>query len=1034
MLIREGSAMASTYFLSGLSSGLDWQSMITQLVAIERQPEQLLTNQKTTLNNKYKEWGVINTKLSALQTSASSLAASDSFNLYTTSSSVTGTSTDVSKLASFAVGSNASPGSYSLTINNLAQAQKLGSRSFSSLSDGLNISGDLVINGHTINIASTDSLTNIQNKINALNSGQNPAGVTASIITVASGQYQLTLTSQNTGKNGMILANGSSTDVLGMLGVADNSTSLRYAVTGGAQSSAFSSSTESIKGLLGLTTGSSGTVTIAGVGIAIDLSSNSLEDIKNTINGNLALQAAGVSASIVPKTSSGNTTYTLQINGTQTFVDSGNILQTLGVLKQGNSAVSGVIGGTQNTSGGSAITSDTLITSIDGYNTWTTGDKITIGGADHNGTAITSTDFTITSTSTVGDLLSAIQTAFGSQVSAYVNSNGAIVVEDNQTGASSLALSLTPSNSDLDFGTFNTSSIRKREIVAGEDAQIILDGTTITRSTNQITDVISGTTINLLGEDAGATITLNITQDYSGIESKISDFVKKYNDLMTEINAQFTYTQDSSSSTTQETPPLFADSTLQTIKGTIRNTILSGVSGVDSSLDHLSLVGINLDKTGMLSVDSNKLEGYLKTNFSDVVNLFAAQGTSTNSNLTYVGSTNSTVAGAYQVEITQAATKAGTTGSGFSGTLSGDTSFTITDSSGRTALISLLSGSNISTIINTINSELSKEYQQILVGANRLYADAGQTSAISTSTTLDSIFDASGASANLANGDEITFSGTDRAGNAVSGSFTISDSSTQTVGNLLNTISEAYGSGYSVSIDAQGRITITDSTNGDSKLSLNIDTVKNLDFGTIDVDPTGADGSQSGRFAMGITAENVGGQLKLTRNDYGNYSFTIADGLSLGLTDGIYTGNDVAGRIKLSGSETWMTMVGSGQTLTGNADQDVEGLVINYTGTSTGTFDFNFTKGVGDMLDKALDLMSDSVSGYVSKKQQSLQNQMSDIDNKIADMEERITRYQETLTSKFVAMETAISKLQSMQTWLTSQINSLYNYNNNSSS
>ena len=297
----------------------------------------------------------------------------------------------------------------------------------------------------------------------------------ASIITVAPGQYQLTLTSQNTGKNGMVLANGSSANVLGELGFADSSTSLRNAVTGGALSSAFSSSTQSIQSLLGLTSGASGTVTIAGAGINIDLSSNSLQDIMNTINGNTTLQAAGVSASIVPKTSAGTTTYTLQINGTQSFTDASNILQTLGVLEQGNSAnsdVYGVVGNTQNTTGGSSITNDTLLKNIDGYSNWTSADTIAISDAN----ASVNTTFTVTANSTVGDLMSAIDSAYGNQVSAYVNSNGAIVVEDNRSsGTSNLDLSLTPSNSSLNLGTFSDpAKIRSREIVAGADAQYYL--------------------------------------------------------------------------------------------------------------------------------------------------------------------------------------------------------------------------------------------------------------------------------------------------------------------------------------------------------------------------------------------------------------------------------------------------------------------------------------------------------------------------------------------------------------------------------
>jgi flagellar hook-associated protein 2 len=127
-----------------------------------------------------------------------------------------------------------------------------------------------------------------------------------------------------------------------------------------------------------------------------------------------------------------------------------------------------------------------------------------------------------------------------------------------------------------------------------------------------------------------------------------------------------------------------------------------------------------------------------------------------------------------------------------------------------------------------------------------------------------------------------------------------------------------------------------------------------------------------------------------------------------------------------------MTMTGSGQTLTGDANQGVDGLEVKYTGTSAGTisdstntFDFTFTKGVGSVLSQALEQMSDSVTGYVTKTEQSLQTQMSNIDKNISDMEERITQDQEAMTQKYVQMETLISQLQSQSSWLTSQINSL---------
>jgi flagellar hook-associated protein 2 len=1002
--------------------------MVTQLMELERKPETLMTDQKTKLNDRSTAWNTANTKLTSLKSSALALAQADGFNLFKSSSSITGTSRAVADFMSFNVGSNASEGSYALTVNSLAQAQKLGSRSFSSVTDDLNFSGDLIINNKVLSIASTDSLSEIRTKINALNSGENPAGVTASIFTVAPGEYRLTLTSQATGKDGIYLANGSPSDLLGQLGLADSSTSVRNAITGGAQSAAFSSSTGSIKGLLGLTSAASGTVTIAGVaGIAIDLTTDSLEDIKKAIND------AGGSAAIASHTDSGTTTYTLQINGTGTFVDSGNILQALGILKQGYSGVTsdvkGVTGTVKNTVSGVAITKDTLISDIDGYNTWTTGDKITILGTNHSGGAVGPIDFTMTTeNSTVGDLLSAVQTAFGDQVSAYVNSSGAIVVEDNQAGTSNLSLTLTSSIADpgsaLDFGTFGLpSTIRKREIVAGADAEISLDGVTITRDNNQITDVIEGVTLNLLSADPNADITLNVTRDTDGIKSKLSDFVKKYNDIMSYINTQFTYTKD-----TTKAPPLFGDSSLQTIKSTLRNVILSGVTGITSGLDHLSIVGINSDKTGQLSIDDAKLDGYLKTNLDDVVRLFTAQGTSTNSNLSYVSSTRNTKEGTYEVNITQAATKAGTTGSGFSvlGMLSEATTVNITDQSGKQAQISLSAGLSITSIVNAINSELSKEYGEIRVGANSYFSNDIHTTSMDADTYLNSIYDSSGVSAGLANGDEISFTGTKRNGVVVEGSFTITDIATQKMGDVLSAIEDAYGTGYDASIDSQGRITIKDTTNGDSSLTLSIPTIKNLNFGTIDVDPTGADGSHEGRYSFGITAENDGGELKVSNNAYGNSSFTISvSGGNLGITNGTYTGVNVGGQIRQAGSSSWMTMTGSGQALTGGNGQDVEGLVVAYAGTALGTFDFTFTTGVGEKMDRALFTMTDAYGGYVADKQESLKNQMDNIDLKIANLEKRVSMKEEAMVNKFVAMETMLSKLQSQQSYLTNQINSM---------
>ena len=612
---------------------MDWDSIITQLVAVERRPITLLEEKQTTLSEEKSAWTEVNTMLLTLKTAAGSLSSLEDFDVFTPSTTVTGTGTDVEDLLGYAVGSNASEGSYSITINQLAAAQKLASGSFSSSSEALGISGDVTINDWEVSIAATDSLDDIRTKINALNSGEDPADVTASIIAISDSEYRLTLTSKNTGVDGMSITDG----------------------TGG----------------LGLT-----------------------------------------------------------------------------------------------------------------------------------------------------------------------------------------------------------------ELVAGQDAEVIVDGFTITRSTNTITDVISGVTLNLIGEDTDATITLNVNRDNDGIKEKIQGFVDSYNELMSYIDKQNTASGDG-----ETTKTLFADASLRSVKTTLRSTILSGVSGLDSTLDHLSLIGINIDRYGQLSIDDDELDGYLESNFAEVVNLFAAQGTSSSSELSYVYSGDATVAGDYEVEITQVATKASTQGTGFSGTLTSGATLTLTSLGGTEENISLTVGMAMEAIVDAINT-------------------------------------------------------------------------------------------------------------GDT---------------------------------LGITAENIGGQLSLSSSSYGSSGNFTVSGISadLGIADNTYSGIDVAGRIRVEGSSDWMTMTGKGQALTGDDDQDVDGLVIKYTGTTTGTLDFTFTMGIGGKLDQALYTMTDSIDGYVATKQDSLQNQIDNIDDKIDNLEVRLTRYQETLMAKYSTMEAMLSTLQSQQDWLTSQIDTL---------
>lgn len=609
--------MPGTFAMSGISSGMDWSSLIEKIMQIEHRPVDLLEQKKQDYESKLSAWQDINAKLLSLKTKADLINQSEDFDVYTTELS-SDSSVDPETILLATSGSNATAGTYRIRVLSLAQSESIQSKSFSSSTSELGISGDILVNGEVVSIASTDSLSDIAGKINSLDNG-----VVASIVQLGSNEYRLSITTEETGESGFTLLNASASSVLQELGIAGSSKSLLHQVSSGAESNRFSDSTTAVGSLLSLTSAPSGTVQIAGVNVDIDLSTDSLEDIVNNIN--TSWQNAGNTGDIAELLQDGDDYY-IVINTTN-MTDSNNVLEALGILRSNQESVAEVQkNSVALTSGGNPVTTSTLITSID---TDTGGPKagetITISGTDHNGNSIQS-QFTIDDTSTVGDLLAAIENAFNNTVTATVTSDGYIQIIDNTSGDSQLSVNLLANNEQggaLDFGQF--SSLVEgydMETSSGQNAQLEVNGNIITSSSNTITDVIPGVTLNLRKADPDTTITLNVERDFDSIISNIKDFFNTANDIIEYINNQYQFEEDN-------VQPLMGDQTLYLLKMDLSDNLRLPVSGLDSNKNFLSWAGITTDNNGIFSVDEETLREKLNTNFEDVVNLFVSSDSST---------------------------------------------------------------------------------------------------------------------------------------------------------------------------------------------------------------------------------------------------------------------------------------------------------------------------------------------------------------------------------------------------------------------
>jgi flagellar hook-associated protein 2 len=306
---------------SGLGSGIDINSIITQMMSIAQQPLNTLKQQQTDIQNKQVAVNQVSASLTAFQSAAQTLDNLNSFSIVNATSSNT-------SAASVTADNTAQPGNHNIQVLQLAQSERVGSTALSSQTNPLNVSGQIVINGKAINVGSSDSL---QTLVSNINSAQ--AGVNASIIATSSNSYTMVLTSANSGTANTISlsdANGGTIlqNTLGMINGATTVNTQNNAVV----SNVYTDAATSIGTLMGLTAPPAGTVTINGTGISLDLSTDSLSTIAQKIN---AANITGVSANLVSvqNPSNGATNQQLQLTGVTSMTDSNNILTGMGLLQ-----------------------------------------------------------------------------------------------------------------------------------------------------------------------------------------------------------------------------------------------------------------------------------------------------------------------------------------------------------------------------------------------------------------------------------------------------------------------------------------------------------------------------------------------------------------------------------------------------------------------------------------------------------------------------------------------------------------------------
>ena len=310
---------------------------------------------------------------------------------------------------------------------------------------------------------------------------------------------------------------------------------------------------------------------------------------------------------------------------------------------------------------------------------------------------------TISTTDTLSDIRDRISVAntgaTPSKVSASVLSIGTssnrLVLTSDTLGSTGMTLSDVSGNVLQSLGILSApSTIAPAAVVqAGSDAVFSINGVSLTRTNNTVTDALAGITLQLTAAETGAVTTLTVDRSNSSAKTAMQGVTDAYNAVVTFLKDQGTPPTGTTSA-----PVLYGESLLRVARGSLPNTLQRTISGAASDLNFAGLAGLSLQQDGKLSLNGTLFDVAFGGRLADLRTLFQQEGsTTTGVSLTYLATPISVNDGAYAVNITALATKATVTGTGLSGGIFTDDAtpdtMSVTDGgTGKTATITLTNG------------------------------------------------------------------------------------------------------------------------------------------------------------------------------------------------------------------------------------------------------------------------------------------------------------------------------------------------------
>lgn len=560
-----------------------------------------------------------------------------------------------------------------------------------------------------------------------------------------------------------------------------------------------------------------------------------------------------------------------------------------------------------------------------------------------------------------------------------------------------------------------------------QDAVMVLNGLSITNSSNTFDEVVEGVSFTLNSAAIGQTQTINISQDPSKVTDAVKSFVDVYNQMETILGELSKYDKKDLTKEQLESDEykfygnLAGNSTLKEVRNDMKQALSGAVGELTGDFYTLGTVGIKFERDGTLSLNEEVLKNAAATNLEGLSKMFTKGGSSNDGLIDVLSSSAKTQTGNYDLNITQVATRAAT--DAIAVTLGTDEQVSGNKVTDNTAALKIGAGASFDLTINGVNNTIGLNPQTYSNRQDLLAAMQGE---------IDSQFGAGIATINF---------------DVAQSRFEIQAANGQ--GSLsMNNVTGLDAQGFKTGASYAGQkmmdltsaesfdIKVDDSTTASVSLAAGRYTMEDLAFQLTNNVNNNTDIKASGN-SVNI-ATNAANELVMTSNRYGGFSslditnVTNNSGKSFGIGDSAKTGLSVDGTITTASGVMNIGAYAdqkdgrkiniSDFAFIGDKPAEVRGLSFEVLGGGLGPRgQISFTDGFASRLESTINSFFEKETGVVSRKTESLTNKLEEYGERTKSLDLRYEKLEMKYRMQFSMLQSILSQSQSTRDSLTAQ-------------